>query len=323
MSNNQPMSELHCQVKRVCVAGVQIAVRPNDIPHNLEKVVCWFRRAVRETGARLIVFPESITTGFHPNLEPAAFHDLLPRNIESVLAPVRRACREMRAYCVLPTYERGRAKKTIYNSAFLIDAHGAVAGVYRKTHPFPTERLAAGGWTTPGYDYPVIPTEFGAVGMMICYDGDFPEVARILAIKGAQIIARPSALLRGFEIWETTNKARAYDNHAYLVAVNAVGADASQTHYFGHSMIVSPIAQSLAVARGTEEIIYAELDPDPIKRLTFGSDAPMMFDHLEDRNVRSYGNYLTRHARSLFEPARRFSIHGSRRHGPTKGGKGK
>lgn len=302
-----------CRVKRVVVAGVQIAPRPNDILYNIDKVIAWFRRAVRETGAKIVVFPESITTGFHPNLPLDAFHVLLPPRIDTILAPIRKVCREERAYCVLPTYERGREHHTIYNSAFLIDARGDVAGVYRKTHPFPAERLGAGGWTTPGMGYPVIPTEFGAVGMMICYDGDFPEVSRILAIKGAQIIARPSALLRAFDIWELTNKMRAYDNHVYMIAVNAVGSDASKTHYFGHSMIVSPIAQTLALARGTEEIIYAELDPEPLKRLGIGSDTPMHFDHLEDRNVPSYGSILSRTARSQFEPARRYSVHKPRR----------
>jgi predicted amidohydrolase len=309
MDSLDATSQLHCYVKKVTVAGVQIAPRPNDIAFNVEKSIAWLRRAATETGARLIVFPESVTTGFNPNMPAEDFAGILPKKMESILEPVQQVCRELNVYCVYPSYERGSRKNVIYNSAFLIDGNGDVATVYRKTHLFPTERLGAGGWTTPGHDYPVVPTEFGAIGMMICYDGDFPEVSRILAVKGAQIIPHPSALLRGFDIWEMTNKARAYDNHAYVIAVNAVGTDASDTHYFGHSMIVSPIAQSLALARGTEEIIYAELDPDPIKRITYGSDAPMNFDHLEDRNLKSYRHDLTRHARSKFEPAARFSVH--------------
>ena len=318
MARSRTASGLKSRVKRVTVAGVQVSPRPNDIPYNVEMVISWFRRAVRETDARLVVFPESITTGFHPGMPLEQFHDLLPRRVESMLAPIQQVCREKKSYCVVPTYERGRGHRTIYNSAFLIDGRGDIAGVYRKTHPFPTERLSAGGWTTPGMEYPVIPTEFGAVGMMICYDGDFPEVSRILAIKGAQIIARPSALLRGFDVWEMTNNVRAYDNHVYLVAVNAVGTDASGTHYFGHSMIGSPPAQARAVARGTVGIIYAELNPNPLKRLGLGSDASMLFDHLEDRNVASYGSVLSRSVRSQFEPAKRFSIH---KHTPQSGKK--
>ncbi len=102
-----------------------------------------------------------------------------------------------------------------------------------------------------------------------------------------------------------TNKARAYDNHVYLLACNMVGPDAGNNYYFGHSMIVSPIAQVQALARGTEEVIAVELDPDPIKKLTYGAQTPMIFDHLQDRNLAAYENILTP-ARSRFEPAKRY-----------------
>ena len=157
---------------------------------------------------------------------------------------------------------------------------------------------------TPGTEALVFETELGTIGMIICYDGDFPELARVLAIKGAEVIVRPAALLRSFEIWEMTNRARAYDNHVYMVACNDLGPDAGGNYYFGHSQIVSPIAQVLAQARGTEEIIAAELDPDPIKYITYGAKSPMIFDHLQDRNLAAYKDIL-QPARSRFEPARR------------------
>jgi len=300
-------------IRTVRVAGAQIAVCPNDIAFNLEKVAAYLRRAVGETDAELVVFPETVTTGFTPGMPAADFYQLLPSSPLKLLRPIQQICRELKTHCVLPTYERTPKRNVIYNSAFLIDSRGEVLGVYRKTHPFPLERLSAGGWTTPGMRYPVFPTAIGTVGIMICYEGDFPEVARILAVKGAQIIARPSALLRSYEIWEMTNMGRAYDNHVYVIAVNAVGADAADFHYFGHSMIVSPIAQKLALARGTEEVIYADLHPDPIKRVTYGSDAPMLFDHLHCRNVESYGTLLTRKAISSFEPAKRYDLHAGAR----------
>ena len=87
---------------------------------------------------------------------------------------------------------------------------------------------------------------------------------------GAEIICRPSASLRSFEIWEMTNKARAYDNHVYLLACKWWGRMRGGNYYFGHSMIVSPMAQVQALARGTEEVVAVELDPDPIKKLTSG-----------------------------------------------------
>ncbi|MBP7652857.1 carbon-nitrogen hydrolase family protein [Candidatus Dependentiae bacterium] len=292
-------------MKKIVAAGIQISVEPNNIPKNIEKCMEWYNKAVKEVKPDLIVFPETITTGFNPGMPVDQFYSLLPKNINDVLSHFVTMSSKTKSYCVVPTYQRGPKKNIIYNSAFIIGPKEGVIGVYSKTHPFPLERLSGGGWTTQGYDIPVFDTAFGKIGMIICYDGDFPELSRILAIKGASVIARPSALLRSYEIWEMTNMARAYDNHVYMVSVNAVGQDASKCYYFGHSMIVSPIAQKLALGRGAEEIIFAELDPDPIKKITYGSNSPMLFDHLQDRNIKSYKNYLTKKAVSTFEPSKR------------------
>ena len=143
-------------------------------------------------------------------------------------------------------------------------------------------------------------TELGTIGLIICYDGDFPELSRILAVKGAEIIVRSSALQRSYDIWYITNAARAYDNHVYLLGCNLVGPDASENYAFGHSMILNPIAWRLAQARGTEEIISAKLDPDPLRYITFGSKHPQTFDHLQDRNLKLYEQSL-KEARSRFE----------------------
>ena len=304
MSRTSSPSRRLSNDRRVVVAGAQFAVVPNEIPTNLYRCIYFLRRAVEDTGAKLLVFPESITTGFNPAMPMRDFYEMLPATA-TMLTPVQRICRELKIHCVLPTYERGPKPGVVYNSAFLIDSRGRNLGAYRKTHLFPTERKTNKGWTTPGDRYPVFPTEIGTIGIHICYDGDFPEISRILAVKGAKILCRPSALLRNFEIWEATNKMRAYENHVHHIAVNAIGSDAAHTTYFGHSMIVSPIAQTLALARAVDDLIYAELDPDPFHRVSYGSDAPMLFDHLEDRNVKSYTKDLFAPARAGGGPARR------------------
>jgi len=301
-----PSSPRLSKDRRIVIAGAQFAVVPNDIPTNLYRCVYFLRRAVEDTGAKLLVFPESITTGFNPALNARDLWELLPRT-ETMLTPVQQICKELKIHCVLPTYERGSKPGIVYNSAFLIDSRGRTLGVYRKTHLFPTERLANKGWTTPGHRYPVFRTEIGTIGMHLCYDGDFPEISRILAVKGATILCRPAALMRNFEIWEASNKMRAYENHVYHVAVNAIGSDAAHTTYFGHSMIVSPIAQTLALGRAVDDLIYAEMDPNPLQRVSYGSDAPMLFDHLEDRNVKGYTKELFAPAWSPFNPAKRIT----------------
>jgi len=310
-------------MQRFTAACAQFAIAPMDVPRNVVLAESWTRRAAAETGASLVVLPETVTTGFTPDTGPAGLWDAVDTLPGRLSEPLQRVAQELGIYLVFPTYERGGARGVVYNSAALLGPNGDVLGVYRKTHLFPTERIvtphplsgnqdaagadpvAAGeGWSTPGTEPVVVETPLASIGLSICYDGDFPELLRAEAIMGAEVIARPSALLRSFEIWELTNRARAYDNHIYMVACNGVGPDAGGNYYFGHSMIVSPIAQKLAQARGTEEIISAELDPDPIKRITYGANSPMLFDHLQDRNLAAYGEIL-KPARSRFEPARR------------------
>lgn len=293
-------------MKEFITAAVQIAVKPNDINYNLEKIGFWLKAAVKEHGAELVVFPESITTGFAPGMPPEEFYDLLNYIPGPETDKIGALAKELKVHVVLPIYEKGKEKNVIMNSSVLINDEGEIVGIYRKTHPFPTERISGGGWTTPGKEAVVVDTKLGKIGMIICYDGDFPELSRVLAIQGAEIITRPSALLRSFEIWDMTNKARAYDNHVYVVAVNSVGGDAGDNYYFGSSMIISPIARKLAQARGTEEIISAKLDPNPLKYVTYGSNSPMIFDHLEDRNLEVYKDIL-KEAKSPFKPAKRIS----------------
>jgi len=291
-------------MKEFIAAGVQIAPILGNIPQTIEKCLDWLERSVKEYNADLVVFPETMTTGFTPGIPPHDLYERVSAIPGAVTRPMQEAAKKLGVHVVWPSYTRGETKDEVFNSSILIDDSGEIIGAYHKTHPFPTERIGGGGWTTPGNDIRSFNTRLGKIGMMICYEGDFPEIARVLAIQGTEVIIRPSALLRSFDIWDLTNRARAYDNHVYVVGVNIVGPDAGDNYYFGHSMIVDPIAHRLAQACGTEEIIFAKLNPDPLKYVTWGSKSPMIFDHLEDRNVALYGNIL-KEARSPFEPFKR------------------
>jgi predicted amidohydrolase len=135
---------------------------------------------------------------------------------------------------------------------------------------------------------------------MICFDGDYPELARVTAIRGAEVICRPSALLRSADIWELTNRARAYDNHVFVVGANATGADPAGVLYFGNSMIVTPIGEVVALAATHEGWVSARLDPATAMRsLTPGSNIPQRFDHLADRNL----DFIRNHLDDLAAPA--------------------
>lgn len=292
-------------MKEFTAACVQIAITPNNVQANVDKGVAWLEKAVREYDAQLVVFPETVTTGYETDLSAEGLWDLVDEAPGRITRDVQAAAKSLGVHVVWGTYRRGPERGMVYNSAILIGPDGELIGIYDKTHPAPWERREGGGWATVGNRAEVFETALGSIGMIICYDGDFPELSRLLAVKGAEVIVRASALQRSYDIWYLTNAARAYDNHVYVVASNLVGPDAHGNYGFGHSMVVNPIAWRLAQARGTEEIIAARLDPDPLRYVTWGSKSLQAFDHLEDRNLELYEEIL-KAARSRFGIGKHF-----------------
>lgn len=154
--------------------------------------------------ADLVVLPETITicgTG----LSYAAAAEPIPGPSTDYFAGL---ARQHRVHLVVGLLERDR--HLVYNVAVLIDPEGRILGKYRKV-ALPRGEIEGG--VTPGHDYPVFNTRFGRVGMMVCYDGFFPEVARQLSLNGAEVIA--------FPVWGCNPMlaaARACENHVYLVS---------------------------------------------------------------------------------------------------------
>jgi len=97
-----------------------------------------------------------------------------------------------------------------------------------------------------------------------------------------------SVLLRSFEIWQMTNQARAYDNHVYTGRLQRRWGRMPRQLLLRHSMIVSPSLRCRPWRGAARRSSPSKLDPDPIKRITYGSNTPMIFDHLQDRNLAAY-----------------------------------
>jgi predicted amidohydrolase len=292
-------------MKAFTAAAVQLAPLPGPltaetVKGNLAKAAEWVERCVDATGAELVVLPESVTTGFTPGVPARDLWDLVSAVPGPVVEPLQETARRLGVHVVVGTYERGAERGVVHNAAVLLDRSGEAAGVYRKTHPFCTETVSRGGWVTPGEEVSVVETDLGRIGMIICFDGDYPELSRITAVRGAEVIVRPSALLRSADIWELTTRARAYDNHVYVVGANATGADPAGVLYFGNSMIVTPVAEVVARAATHECWVSARLDPaTAMASLTPGSSVPQVFDHLADRNL----ELIRRYAEDLQRPA--------------------
>src|SRR5262245_60822296 len=169
------------------IAGVQTDCTLGDKRANLDRMRARLREAAGR-GARLVVFPECALTGygFESKEEALPFAEPLAGPASQALAA---DCRELGVWAVFGLLERGEQAGDLFNSCALIGPEG-LAGGYRKVHlPF----LGVDRFTTPG-DRPFAVHDLGGlrVGILICYDGSFPEAARVLTLLGADLIVLPT-----------------------------------------------------------------------------------------------------------------------------------
>ncbi len=161
--------------------------------------------------------------------------------------------------------ERGEGEKTS-NTSVLIGPDGEDLAAYRKIHMFDVD---AGGVSyresaheEPGSEVVTAPVGELVAGLTVCYDLRFPELFRILALRGARLLTVPSAftLATGRDHWEVLLRARAIENQAFVLAPNQVGTAPPHFDSFGHSAIVDPWGTVLAIAPDEECFVIADLD---------------------------------------------------------------
>lgn len=244
--------------QKVKIAGIQMAPKIGEKAANLRNCLELMGQATGE-GATLVVFPECALTGYcFSSLEEAlgAAEPVPGPATEEVSA----LCRERNAYAVLGLLEEDAG--ACFNAVVLVGPHGVV-GKYRKLH---LPCLGVDRFTRPGDIPPAVhETEVGRIGMGVCYDIMFAEYARVLALKGVDILAYPANWpeRKGSYIAAYPDcivPTRAIENHVFCVAVNRVGEERG-TAFFGCSRIVDYFGRPLAQARkGEEDIIYADID---------------------------------------------------------------
>jgi predicted amidohydrolase len=221
-------------------------------------------RAAAADGAALIVLPEKWTAiGSDEDLRAAA-EPLDGPSIQWARAIARELQVDLVAGSILELLD---GHERLANTSVHVDPAGEVKAVYRKLHMFDVE---VGGRTyreseleEPGDEIVTSATADGVeLGLSICYDLRFPELYRILAVRGARILTVPAAftLATTRDHWETLLRARAIENQAFVVAANQVGAHPAGQHSGGRSMIVDPWGLVLAQAQDREGHVVADLD---------------------------------------------------------------
>jgi 5-aminopentanamidase len=260
------------------VALAQLAPKLYDKESNLLKAEDYIRQAASQQ-ASAILFPELYLTGY--SLGQRAFEAAETREGPSV----RRVAEMARRYgiaVVLGFAELAPDGKHAYDACFVINAQGQLAGCYRKTHLFHAET----GWFIPGESACVIDFGLGRTGLLICYDLEFPEAARDLALRGAQWIATCTGnMVPNQHLQEIVVQTRAAENRVWVALANRVGSEEEIT-FFGESAVTDPYGNLKVQGGGTESLLFAQID------LCSTDQARANADYLADRRPQLYGTLL-------------------------------
>lgn len=241
------------------IALLQMSPDLLDPEKNLKKAEEMLREAANN-GAKLACLPESFNLGY-ANARIEDLVSYVKTHEDSTLARLRDLAAELRIHILAPTFLKNDQGQ-VENRAFLIDDEGVLLGSYAKTHLTAAEK----GRITRGQAYPVFDTRLGKIGISICYDICFPEVSRMLALEGAQVILVCAAWHESDEYrrwWDMNVGCRAMDDLVYVAAVSQTGR-AAQEDFLGRSQIIDPKGIRLCLGEDREEILYGDIDLDRV-----------------------------------------------------------
>lgn len=227
-----------------------------DTATNTEKA-CRMIREAGGQGADLAVLPELFSTGYELSIVGPRIPELAEPVDGPTVTALRQAAREANCYVAAGLALVHDLPGVVYNSVVLIDRGGNLAGVYDKQHLWALERF----YFRAGEGSPVFDTDFGRLGILVCYDLGFPEVARMLALQGAEILISPSAwCAEDMDVWDINVPARALENTTFVAAVNRFGREGF-LFMPGHTKVCNPRGQVIAeLAEESEGVLSVEID---------------------------------------------------------------
>ncbi|WP_018084680.1 carbon-nitrogen hydrolase family protein [Desulfurispora thermophila] len=240
-----------------------------DKQANIEKAVKMIDRAA-DAGAELVVLPEMFNCPYH-TAKFKAYAESWPEG--ETLRALATAARDSGVYLVGGSIAE-QDGDNLYNTSFIFAPDGKLLSRHRKVHLFDVDLpggISVKESATLGYgnQVTVVPASFGSFGVAICYDIRFPELARLMVLRGAQIIVVPAAfnMTTGPAHWHLLYRMRAVDNQVFMVAASpARNVDASYVAY-GHSLVVDPWGEIVAEAGTGEQLLIARMDLDRLRKV--------------------------------------------------------
>jgi len=300
------------------VGLVQEFAGSRDTAANLERAIVGVRRA-HERGAQIICLQELFNAPYFCKSLDINWFDLAEPIPGPTTARMQALARELSVVLIVPIYER-QAAGLYRNSAAVIDADGALLGVYRKMHIPHDPMFEEKYYFTPGDaadtalrdpnlsrdsgGFRVWTTRYGTIGVLICWDQWYPEAARITALLGADVLFYPTAI--GWHpaekatfgqdqvtAWRTIQRSNAIANGVFVASPNRVGfedhAGTRGLEFFGHSVIFDPFGRILTEATTEPDVLVATCDPALIE------ETRRNWPFLRDRRVDAYGGLTSRY----------------------------
>ncbi len=261
------------------IALAQLAPVLFDKEHNLARAAEAIRTAA-SGGAAAILFPELYLTGY--SLGEHAVEAAEPEDGPSIQR-VAELARDHHIAVLMGYAALHPNGRQAYDAVLAVDPMGQVAGIYRKMHLFHAET----GWFLPGDRPALLDFGLGRVGVLVCYDLEFPEAVRELALHGAQWVATCTGnMVPNQHLQEIFVQARAAENRLWVAVANRVGREGEMT-FFGGSAAADPSGQMIVQADDQERIVFADID------LARAEQARLNADYLADRRPDLYRAQLS------------------------------
>lgn len=245
------------------IALAQFDSRINNVYSNNMKMVRMIRQAAAES-ADIIVFPELFTTGYNLDIIGDKIIEMASGKDGDTVKLASSEAALGNIFIIAPFAFSDEDGK-IYNSAAVIDNKGTLLNVYHKNNLWDKEKNY---FSYGKHDYMVFDAPFGKFGVIICYDVDFPETCRALALSGAEIIFVPAAWATTHRsLWDIYLPARALENTVFVAGVNRTGTE-GDVKYFGDSKVFDPTGSLVArAAQNKEEMLFCDIDVSEIPEI--------------------------------------------------------
>ncbi|MFA5810116.1 MAG: nitrilase-related carbon-nitrogen hydrolase [Thermoleophilia bacterium] len=245
--------------RELTLALAQVEPQLGAITANLDLVMRVTAEAAGKN-ADWVIFPELCLTGCNPELLGDRLIELALGADDEPMQQLARAAGQHGVYLVVGFIEKRAIPGVVYNSLAIFGPQGSLLRTYAKSHLFMNETLHF----RRGPEVDTVRVDHGVIGPMICMDIGYPEVARILSLRGAELLlASAGWIVEDEDLWELSLRARALDNLAFVAGVNLVGVEGNM-HFIGQSMVVDPRGRVLAKMGGEEGLLIATVDLDQV-----------------------------------------------------------